>query len=114
MLYALVEGLAGVEDRECCFRKVRLAPRWLAAGVDEAEVRFPFDGVIEFEEPETEEKIRVDATSYRREYVSEVEAFREHYRRECMQTGVDYVELDTSMQFDKALMEYLLSRRGRF
>jgi len=82
--------------------------------LDEAEVRFPFDGVIEFEEPETEEKIQVDATGYRREYQSEIEAFREHYRRECFQTGVDYVELDTSMQFDKALMEYLISRRGRF
>ena len=82
--------------------------------LDEAEVGFPFDGVIEFEEPETEEKIQVDATGYRREYLSEVEAFREHYRRECLLTGVDYVELDTSMQFDKALMEYLISRRGRF
>jgi uncharacterized protein (DUF58 family) len=82
--------------------------------LDEAEVRFPFDGVIEFEEPETEEKVQVDATGYRREYLSEVESFREHYRRECFQTGVDYVELDTSMQFDKALMEYLISRRGRF
>jgi len=82
--------------------------------LDEAEVRFPFDGVIEFEEPETEEKVQIDATGYRREYVSEVEAFREEYRRECFQTGVDYVELDTSMQFDKALMEYLTSRRSRF
>jgi len=82
--------------------------------LDEAEVRFPFDGVIEFEEPETEEKVQVDATGYRREYLSEVEAFRDEYRRECFQTGVDYVELDTSMQFDKALMEYLTSRRSRF
>lgn len=82
--------------------------------LDEAEVRFPFDGVIEFEEPETEEKVQIDATGYRREYLSEVEAFRDEYRRECFQTGVDYVELDTSMQFDKALMEYLTSRRSRF
>lgn len=82
--------------------------------LDEAEVRFPFDGVIEFEEPETEEKVQVDATGYRREYLAEVEAFRDEYRRECFQTGVDYVELDTSMQFDKALMEYLTSRRSRF
>jgi uncharacterized protein (DUF58 family) len=82
--------------------------------LDEAEVRFPFDGVIEFEEPETEEKVQVDATGYRRDYLSEVEAFRDEYRRECFQTGVDYVELDTSMQFDKALMEYLTSRRSRF
>jgi hypothetical protein len=39
MLYALVEGLAGVEDESCLFGKARLAPRWLAADVAEAEVR---------------------------------------------------------------------------
>ena len=31
-----------------------------------------------------------------------------------MQVGIDYVPLDTSMQFDKALLEYLLNRRNRF
>jgi uncharacterized protein (DUF58 family) len=81
--------------------------------LDEAEVHFPFDGVIEFEEPETEERLRVDASSYRRDYLAELAAFRETYRRQCLQIGVDYVELDTSMQFDKALLEYLGSRRGR-
>jgi len=82
--------------------------------LDEAEVRFPFDGVVEFEDPETTEKVQVDATNYRREYQQELESFRETYRRECFQSRIDYVELDTSMQFDKALMEYLVSRRNRF
>ena len=81
--------------------------------LDEAEVRFPFDGVVEFEEPETLERIQVDATNDRAVYIAEVEAFREQYRRECFQAGIDYVPLDTSMQFDKALMEYLISRRTR-
>jgi uncharacterized protein (DUF58 family) len=81
--------------------------------LDEAEVRFPFDGVIEFEEPETLEKVQVDAGHYRRQYREEMEEFRASFRRECFQTRIDYVELDTSMQFDKALMEYLISRRSR-
>ncbi len=82
--------------------------------LDEAEVHFPFDGVIEFEEPETHEKAQVDATGFRRDYLAEVEAFCGRYRRECAQGGIDYVGLDTSMQFDKALVEYLISRRARF
>jgi uncharacterized protein (DUF58 family) len=82
--------------------------------LDEAEVHFPFDGVIEFEEPETEERLQVDATNFRQDYLAEVEAFRDRYRRDCFQSGIDYIELDTSMQFDKALMEYLVSRRARF
>jgi hypothetical protein len=32
----------------------------------------------------------------------------------CFRAGIDYVPLDTSMQFDRALMEYLISRRNRF
>ncbi len=38
MVYALMEGLAGVEDQHKLFRYVRLSPRWTAAGRDEAEV----------------------------------------------------------------------------
>jgi uncharacterized protein (DUF58 family) len=81
--------------------------------LDEAEVSFPYEGMIEFEDPETHERVVVDATSYRQDYKSEIEAFRGLYRQECFQTGVDYVPLDTSMQFDKALFEYLLNRRAR-
>ena len=82
--------------------------------LDEAEVHFPFDGMVEFEEPETRERVQLDAGHYRQDYVAELESFRERLRSECFQVGIDYVALDTSMQFDKALMEYLVSRRGRF
>jgi len=81
--------------------------------LDEAEVKFPFSGMVEFEEPETSERLQVDASNFKQDYLAELERFREHFRRECFQSGVDYVPLDTSMQFDKALMEYLLSRRSR-
>lgn len=35
---AMIEGLAGVVDRDRLFRKVEISPRWLAAGQDEATV----------------------------------------------------------------------------
>ncbi len=82
--------------------------------LDEAEVSFPFSGIVEFEEPETNEKLQVDANNFKSDYLDEVEKFRDSFRRECVQSGIDYVPLDTSMPFDKALMEYLVSRRGRF
>ena len=81
--------------------------------LDEAEVTFPYDGMVEFEDPETNELVVVDASSYRRDYQNEIAAFRAMYKQECFQSGIDYVPLDTSMQFDKALLEYLLSRRSR-
>lgn len=82
--------------------------------LDEAEAYFPFDGMVELEEPETNQRLQLDATNIRRDYLKELEAFRDTYRRECYQNGIDYVALDTSMQFDRALTEYLASRRARF
>ncbi|MFM7033814.1 MAG: DUF58 domain-containing protein [Planctomycetia bacterium] len=82
--------------------------------LDEAEVRFPFDGMVEFTEPESREKLVVDAAAARRDYVAQIEDFRETYRKMCVQTRIDYVPLDTSMQFDRALTGYLQSRKNRF
>ena len=82
--------------------------------LDEAEVKFPFEGMVEFTEPEALDRIVVDADSTRRQYVASMEGFRDDYRRFCLHSGVDYVPLDTSLQFDRALMEYLVSRRNRF
>ncbi len=42
MLYGLVEGLAGVVDRHCCFSQVELTPRWLFAGEQEADVEISY------------------------------------------------------------------------
>ncbi|MCC6494015.1 MAG: DUF58 domain-containing protein [Pirellulales bacterium] len=80
--------------------------------LDQAEVLFPFDGLVELRDPETHERIEVDADGYRHDYLEEIHNFRETYRRECQKSRIDYVPLDTSMPFDRALMEYLVSRRN--
>jgi uncharacterized protein (DUF58 family) len=82
--------------------------------LDEAEVKFPFEGVVDLTEPESQDRLVVDADAARRDYVAGVAAFRDDYRRACFRAGIDYVPLDTGMQFDKALMGYLVSRRNRF
>ncbi len=81
--------------------------------LDEAEVHFPFGGMVELEDPEDHRLLAIDADGFRRDYLAEVEAFRQRYRRECVQARIDYVPLDTSMQFDRALMEYLVNRSAR-
>lgn len=81
--------------------------------LDEAEVKFPFDGMCRFENPENEETVKVDAQGFRNDYLDEVAKYRDDYKSQCARSGVDYVPLDTSMPFDKALMEYLLKRRVR-
>jgi uncharacterized protein (DUF58 family) len=81
--------------------------------LDEAEAHFPFTGMVELEEPETQQRLALDADAFRRDYLNEIAAFRDHYRRECSQARIDYVPLDTSMRFDKALLEYLVRRSAR-
>jgi len=82
--------------------------------LDEAEVHFPFDGTIEFEDVEDHERLVVDARGMRGDYLQAVEEFRDFYRVECPKANIDYVPMDTSVSFDKALMQYLLQRQKRF
>ena len=77
--------------------------------LDEAEVQFPFDGMVELEDPENQRAAGSStptasaATTWTKSRRS-----ASTYRRECFQAGIDYVPLDTSMQFDQALTEYLV------
>ncbi|GIW81261.1 MAG: hypothetical protein KatS3mg105_3068 [Gemmatales bacterium] len=82
--------------------------------LDEAEVRFPFEGIVEFEDVEDHQRLTVDALGMRTDYLEALAEFRDHYREECSKANVDYVEIDTSIGFDKALMEYLVQRKKRF
>src|SRR3954453_11273137 len=78
--------------------------------LDEAEVHFPFDGLIEFEDVETPDRLTIDAKGMRSDYLQAVTSFQEAYRAECAKANVDYVAIDTSVGFDKALLEYLVQR----
>ena len=82
--------------------------------LDEAEVHFPFDGVIEFEDVEEHDKLTLDARGMREDYLQAVGEFRRRYQAECAKANIDFVPMDTSVSFDKALMEYLLQRQKRF
>ena len=81
--------------------------------LDEAEALFPFEGMLELEDNETNETLLVDADGIKADYLDEVAAFQANYRKECLNARIDYIPLHTGMPFDKALMSYLLSRQGR-
>ncbi|HET6422889.1 MAG TPA: DUF58 domain-containing protein [Planctomycetaceae bacterium] len=82
--------------------------------LDEAEVNFPFEGLIEFEDPESADRLTLDASGMRVDYLETLKQLRETYKRECRAMGTDYVALDTSLPFDRALIEYLSQRQARF
>ena len=82
--------------------------------LDEAEVHFPFEGLIEFEDVETPDKLTIDAKGMKADYLKSINDFRENCRTEAARANVDYVPMDTSIGFDKALLEYLIQRQRRF
>ncbi|MCW8129039.1 MAG: hypothetical protein KIS92_01520 [Planctomycetota bacterium] len=46
VVYALVEGLAGIKDEGVCYERAQVAPRWTSAGVDRARatIVYPASG----------------------------------------------------------------------
>ena len=82
--------------------------------LDELEVHFPLSGLVDFEDVESTDHEEIDAQGIRDEYVKFVKGFQAHYRTECATANIDYVSMDTSVGFDKALLEYLVQRQRRF
>ena len=82
--------------------------------LDELEVNFPITGLVDFEDVESPEHLEIDAAGIRDDYLAAVRELRETYRRECAGANIDYVAMDTSVGFDKALLDYLVLRQRRF
>lgn len=81
--------------------------------LDAAEVSLPFEGAVRLEDPETGEYLEVDAPGVREAYRRSLEAWRSELREHIRAVRGDYVPLDTSMPFDKALVEFLIQRSKR-
>lgn len=82
--------------------------------LDEAEVTFPFQGNVQLRDPETGMTQSVAAQDTAQEYRRRIQEFRDSLGKAFSESKIDYVPLDTSQAYDRALMEYLLRRRNRF
>jgi uncharacterized protein (DUF58 family) len=77
---------------------------------DKAEIDFPFRDLVAFHDLETNQRIQVDPSYVREQYVAQVEEFIENYRRACAEANIDYVLTDTSVPYDLMLTKYLAKR----
>ena len=78
--------------------------------LDQQELEFQFEDLVEFEDLETGEKRVVSPAAAREIYRKNFERYRETIVRECGLMGVDYVLTPTNQPLDLALFEYLASR----
>jgi uncharacterized protein (DUF58 family) len=82
--------------------------------LDVLEAKFPLAGLVDFQDVESDEHQEIDAQGIAADYRRFVDEFRGHYRTECAHANVDYVPMDTSVGFDRALLDYLILRQRRF
>ncbi|MCQ2388470.1 MAG: DUF58 domain-containing protein [Kiritimatiellae bacterium] len=74
----------------------------------EEEIGFPYDQMIQFEDAESTERLNVDATAIRREYLARVHAYMERLERGCGEMSITHELLSTRVPFDQALADVLV------
>ncbi|MCX6121761.1 MAG: DUF58 domain-containing protein [Ignavibacteriales bacterium] len=79
--------------------------------LDPLERSFAFDGDAIFKDLETQEELMTQPWHIQTAYRQSMQEFLDFYKRQCRDNNIDYVLLDTSTPFDKALFEYLNKRK---
>src|SRR5579862_6218408 len=78
--------------------------------LDPDEVEFPFDRATRFEDLETCEEVIAVPRLVRQQYLHEINALVDRYKRELGAAGIDYTVLPTSQPLEMALLSYLSTR----
>jgi uncharacterized protein (DUF58 family) len=79
--------------------------------LDPKERSFAFEDEAVFKDLETNEEIMTSPWQIRREYQERLKSLLNRYTLECRESLIDYVLLDTSVPFDRALFSYLNKRQ---
>ena len=72
---------------------------------------FRFDGDATFRDMETGETMTTEPLSIRSDYRGAVDDWMTRLRRECAESRIDYVPIQTSTPYDRALFSYLEKRK---
>jgi uncharacterized protein (DUF58 family) len=79
--------------------------------LDPLERSFAFGGDAVFKDLETQEEMTTQPWHIQKAYQQSMQEFLEYFKRQCRDNAIDYILLDTSTPFDKALFEYLTKRK---
>ena len=103
---------------ESCFEMLRqLATRGHQITVflvlDGDEIDFPFEEMTMFEGMETRRRLLVEPKLVRDQYLERLEAHRESLRAACLESRIDFVQVDTRIPPDRLLLAWLRERQHR-
>jgi uncharacterized protein (DUF58 family) len=74
------------------------------------ERRLPLEGNVRFRDMETAEEITTPVDGIRAEYQRRVDRWCDEIQAECLNRGIDRVELTTDQPLHKALLDYMVQR----
>jgi hypothetical protein len=63
---------------------------------------------------ESHQKLILDGKGIKDDYLGVLKEHRDKLKDEATKANIDYVGMDTSVSFDKAMLEYLIQRQRRF
>jgi uncharacterized protein (DUF58 family) len=79
--------------------------------LDPVEKSFAFGQDAVFKDMETGEEMTTQPYQIQKSYQQAMNLFTEKMKEECLNSGIEYNLIDTSMPFDKALFAYFKKRR---
>ena len=79
--------------------------------LDPLEINFDFKRNTLFKDLETSDELLTQPWHIQAEYQKKMKQFIENYKRQCRLNRIDYVLLNSSWDYDVALMEYLNKRK---
>lgn len=79
--------------------------------LDHQEINLDYEGLIQFEDLETKDKIRAFPQSVKQTYRERVSEFLDEIEKTAGRSNVDYCLIDTSEPLDRALIAYLAKRK---
>jgi len=82
--------------------------------LDPAEARFPYRGLVEFRDLETQETLEVESETCRADYLADLHAHTQKLKRACGQMNIAFEALDTGTPFVRALLAYFHKRERLF
>jgi len=80
--------------------------------LDDAEIDFPYDDLIDFEDMETGKRLQVHARLLREQVCAKMDQFLRDVQGRCAEHAIDYVRVRTSTPIHLTLVNYL-SKRSR-
>jgi uncharacterized protein (DUF58 family) len=82
--------------------------------LDPLETTFPFQGLIEFKDLETNEALEVESELCREDYLNDLNTYTQRMKRICGRMQMNFETMNTGAPFTLALLAYFHKRERMF